>query len=78
MSIKNNNRPVADNVARIIAELGLKQRAVAEKAGFGAQAFSDMLNGRRLIKLCDVVLIAEALGVTPNDLYGIEEDKDAS
>ena len=32
----------------------------------------------RLIKLCDVVLIAEALGVTPNDLYGIEEDKDAS
>ena len=79
MSIKNNNRPVADNVARIIAELGLKQRAVAEKAGFEAQAFSDMLNGRRLIKLCDVVLIAEALGVTPNDLYGIEEDtKDAS
>ena len=78
MSIKNNNRPVADNVARIIAELGLKQRAVAEKAGFEAQPFSDMLNGRRLIKLCDVVLIAEALGVTPNDLYGIEEDKDAS
>lgn len=78
MSIKNNNRPVADNVARIIAELGLKQRAVAKKAGFEAQAFSDMLNGRRLIKLCDVVLIAEALGVTPNDLYGIEEDKDAS
>lgn len=37
-----------------------------------------MMNGRRLIKLCDVVLIAEALGVTPNDLYGIEEDKDAS
>ena len=78
MSIRNNNQPVADNVVKIISELGLKQRAVAEKAGFEAQTFSDMLNGRRLIKLCDVVLIAEALGVTPNVLYGIKEDKDAS
>ena len=78
MSIRNNNRPVADIVVRIIYELGLKQRAVAEKAGFEAQAFSDMMNGRRLIKLCDVVLIAEALGVTPNELFGIKEDKDAS
>lgn len=76
--VYSDSKELADNVARIIAELGLKQRAVAEKAGFEAQAFSDMLNGRRLIKLCDVVLIAEALGVTPNDLYGIEEDKDAS
>nr|DAH53147.1 MAG TPA: structural protein [Caudoviricetes sp.] len=36
-----------------------------------------MLNGRRLIKLCDVVAIAEALGVTPNDLFGIPKEKDA-
>lgn len=78
MSIKSNNQPVADNVAKIISELGLKQRAVAKKAGFEAQVFNDMLNGRRLIKLCDVVVIAEALGVTPNDLYGIVEEKDAS
>lgn len=78
MSIKSNNQPVAENVAKIISKLDLKQRAVAKKAGFEAQAFNDMLNGRRLIKLCDVVAIAEALGVTPNDLFGIPKEKDVS
>lgn len=78
MSIKSNNYPVAENIAKIISEAGLKQLAIAEKAGFGVQEFNDMLNGRKLIKMCDVLKIAKALGVTPNDLYGIRVDKDAS
>lgn len=73
MSIKKNNQPVAENIVRIITELDLKQRAVAKKAGFEPQTFSDMLNGRKLIKLCDVVSIAEALGVSPNELFGIKK-----
>ena len=76
MSIKNNNRPVADNVARIIAELGLKQRAVAEKAGFEAQAFSDMLNGRRIMRAVDIASIINVMGefgVDANYLFGIEK-----
>lgn len=34
-----------------------------------------MLNGRRLIKACDVVKIADALGVQSGDIYekGMEE-----
>lgn len=71
MSIKNNNQPVADNIAKIIYNLGLKQVAVARKAGYGAQEFSDMLNGRKLIKSRDIEIIANALNVTPNELYGI-------
>lgn len=78
MSIKSNNYPVAENIAKIISEAGLKQLAIAEKAGFGVQEFNDMLNGRKLIKMCDVLKIAKALGVTPNDLYGIKVEKDAS
>jgi len=71
LSIKNNNQPVADNVAKIICNSGLKQLAVAQKAGYGAQEFNDMLNGRKLIKPRDIEVIARALGVTPNELYGI-------
>ena len=69
MNIANFNFPVADNIERIIKERGLKQCAVASKAGFKKQPFSDMLNGRRLIKTSDVIIIAKALGVSINELY---------
>lgn len=45
------------------------QGAVAEKAGFSKQQFNSMLNGRRIIKPCDAVVIANVLGVEMNDLY---------
>ena len=49
---------------------GLRRRAaVAEKAGFSKQQFNSMLNGRRIIKPCDAVVIANVLGVEMNDLY---------
>lgn len=60
---------VANNVRRIMSERGLKQKVVAEWAGFSEQQFSDMLNSRRLIKDCDVVALANALSVTANDLF---------
>lgn len=69
MNIANFNFPVADNIERIIKERGLKQCAVASKAGFKKQPFSDMLNGRRLIKTSDVIIIAKVLGVSINELY---------
>ena len=47
----------------------MKQCAVAERVGVTNQMFSDMLNGRRLIKPCDIVAISKALDVTPNDLF---------
>lgn len=69
MNIDNLNRPVAENIVFLINEKGLKQRAVAEKAGFTVQQFNDMLNGRRLIKICDLTNIAEALDVDANTLF---------
>lgn len=62
---------VAKNTKDIINKCGYKQKAVAEKAGYTAQQFSGMLNGRKLITWKDVICISDALGVTPNDLYGI-------
>lgn len=63
---------IAENTKRIIEEQGVKQKSIAEKAGYTEQQFSRMMNDRNLISWHDVLRIAEALGVTPNDLYGIE------
>lgn len=59
---------IADNTRRIIAERGLKNRAVAERAGFSEKQFSAILNKRRVVRDIDVIAIAQALDVTPNEL----------
>lgn len=61
---------IAENTKRIIADKGLKHKAVAERAGFTDKQFSALMNNRRIIKDMDVVAIANALEVTPNDLFG--------
>ena len=61
---------IAENTKSIIERRGLKQRAVAERAGFSIQQFSALLNHRKVIKDVDVIAIANALDVTPNDLFG--------
>lgn len=69
MRIKEFNAPVAENISRLIGFKGLKQIYVAEKAGYKAQELNDMLNGRRLIKVCDVPKIALALDVEIDEIY---------
>lgn len=67
-SIEKSNSVVPGNVVRIINNRGLKQSAVAEKAGYGKQTFNAMMNGRKIIKVSDLIAIAKALNATPNDL----------
>ena len=69
MQIAECNEPIAGNIKRIISEKGLKQSAVATRANFSTNAFSAMVRGRKLIKPCDVNIIAHALGVSVNELY---------
>ena len=69
MHIADYNNPIAVNVKKIIAEKGLKQVAVARKAGYTPNAFSTMLTGKKLIKPCDVPRIANALNVDANELF---------
>ena len=70
MSVKERNANVPENIKRIVSEKGLKYSAVAGWAGITPVAFSNMLNGHRIIYAYDLVAIADALGVTPNDLFG--------
>ena len=57
-----------------IAKKGLRQNAVAKRARLSEQQLSDMLNGRKLIKACDLLPIAEALGVTVDELLAAGQD----
>lgn len=64
---------VARNTRRIIQERGLKQNRVAERANIPPKLFSSLLCGRKIIRDTDVIAIANALGVTPNELFRREE-----
>lgn len=75
MRVGDINASVPENIDRIIEAKGLKQNAVAERAGFSKQQLSAMLNGRRIIKVCDVLAIADALGVEVNELFATHDDR---
>lgn len=62
---------IATNTKRIIKEMGLKQNVVAQRVGLTPANFSNLLHGRKVIKDTDVAAIADALGVTPNELFGV-------
>ena len=63
---------VVPYIRAIIKQKGLKNKAVAEKAGYTEQEFSNMLNERKIVNSDDVLRVATALDVTPNDLFGIK------
>lgn len=64
---------VPQNISRIIRQKGLIQRAVAERAGFTANQFCDMLNGRKTLKADYIPQIASALNVPISELFEKKE-----
>lgn len=74
LEIADHNKPVAENIMRIIREKGLKQTFVAKNAGYTPQMLNDMLAGRKIIKISDVIRICPILGVDANYLFGIEKE----
>lgn len=73
MTVSECNTPVAENIERIISEKGLKKTFVAQKAGYTAQMFNDMIKGRKIIKVSDIFRLCSVLGVDANYLYGIKK-----
>ena len=64
-----NNRPVSDNILRIISERGYKQSAVARKAGYSSKHSGTWCIILELFRPEDVQRIAFALGVEPGELF---------
>lgn len=67
---------IANNVKEIIRQKGLKQKAVAERAGYNPATFNNMLNGRKIITDVDINPIAKALNVDPNTIFGYRTKKE--
>lgn len=76
MTIKEANFPFDVGIAKLIQKKGIKQVYIADKAGYTAQELSDMLNGRKIIKLCDVPRLADALGVEIDAIYSAGEENE--
>lgn len=60
---------VINNIKSVIKAKGLKQKYVAEKAGFTPQEFSNILNGRKRLEINYVHCVCDALNITPNELF---------
>lgn len=64
-----NSERMVESIKNIIEETGMKQKVIAERAGFTEQMMTDMLNGRKVIKAEFVPRLCAALGVSPNRLF---------
>ena len=62
---------IIESVRNAIEAKGLKQCVVAERAGFTPQEFSNILCGRKTFRTEYVAPVCNALGITPNELFGI-------
>lgn len=74
LDINTSNSIVAVRLKNVIKEKGLKQSAIAEKAGFSTQEMNDMLNGRRLMRAVDIASILNVVnefGIDANYLFNI-------
>lgn len=69
---------IETRVKALIKDKGLLQKTVAETAGYSERTFSRMLNSHTPIRDADVWKIAQALGVTPNELYESANHKENS
>lgn len=75
---KSGYDAIINNIKMLISKKGMKQSVVAERAGFTPQEFSNILNERRkLLRIEFMPPIAQALDVDINELYGVEDKKEA-
>lgn len=69
MSIKELNAPVSENMKRIISESGIKQHVIAARMGCTPQELTDMVAGRRIIKISDIPRFCAVMGVDVGTLF---------
>jgi len=67
--VNRDRDPIAMGIKQIIEDKGLLKGFVAKSCGYTKQQFSDMLNGRKVIRASDIQPIAQAIGVTVQDVY---------
>lgn len=64
-----NYADIISAIKQIISAKGMKQCVVAERAGFSESELSNILNGRKLLRIEHIPRVTSALGIEPNDLF---------
>lgn len=59
-----------EKIKYLIKKSGKKNKVIAESIGLSDKQFSDLLNGRRIIKESDIPSLCIALETDPNTLFG--------
>lgn len=71
----NTQLILSSNIKMLIKDMGLKQKAVANKCGIDEKVFSNMLCNRQNIRTENLPLIAEALNVSVDQLFNTDKLK---
>ena len=69
IDISKCNEPVAENIKIILKEKKIKQNVFAESLGYSVSKFNALLQGRKLIKVSDLVLIMRLLNIRADELF---------
>lgn len=75
ITISKANYPFSNGLKKILLKKGIKNVFLAEKAGLSKQELSDILNGRRLVKACEIFVISKILGEKVDDIFKMGEEK---
>lgn len=62
----------SERLKEISKKTGLKQYVIAERCGYTAKVFNQLVNGRKPILDTDIIKICIGLGITPNDLIVLD------
>ena len=65
---------VTDRINSAITRAGIKKKFLSNEIGVSEQTMSAMLSGRRKINADEFYKICVALNMTPNELYGVDEE----
>lgn len=74
MNIAEGNKPVSDNIKKIIQENALSRPEIAKRAGLDRRRLWDMMNGYTIIRPAEVLRISKAIGVGVEELFAEESD----
>ncbi len=64
---------IRENISELIKKKGMKQKYVAERAGFTEADFSNMMRGKKIIRAEYLPVIARAIGVDMNTIVGMDQ-----
>lgn len=76
MTILDANEPFASGLKNIIKQKKYRNLQVAKKTGYTPQQLSDMLNGRRLIKPCDILRLSAAVDASFDEICSCGKEGD--